>query len=320
MDTAELQIVIPTIDPMGRVLSLLADLASQVRGDGGGSALFTVTVVNDGASQSGVTPSKYPFPVSVMFNDNRIGAAGSRNAGTRGSQSPWIAFLDDDIRLTRSWLKDITREIRSPHAPDMFGSEIGSTRRANWFAQASEDFIIRNRRYSEGWYLVSAQLFIRRSAFDVLGGFDAERFAAGSEDWDLCRRAHACHLRVDSLPRVLCLHENPTSWGDFMRRASAYGHTSGSLKIPAASRAHSEDAERIALTATPAFHRQEDLSKLSTSSAAVGSLLALRIAKWPIAEYRLLRGRGRSRLRSVRSVGLYVPWMAAYLLASRKEN
>ena len=215
--------------------------------------------------------------------------ASNRNAGADGATEEWLAFVDDDIHLPRGWGATLATALRRTPA-DLLGGAIRSTTARNPFANAAEDFVIRSKRYPEGWYLVSAQLAVRSSAFRTLGGFD-ERLVT-HEDWDLCRRAHQARLVVDVDLSWWCMHENPTTWRGLMSRATAYG----------AGDQHHEP------TSAPA-------TSLSAQPALAPGIA--RMLSWPARQYAEIRGLGRSRTRSAVSTALCVPWTIAYLRAQR---
>lgn len=227
---------------------------------------------------------------SIILATGRTPAS-NRNAGAEGSSEEWLVFVDDDIHLPPGWGSTLATALQRADA-DLLGGAIRSTVAGNLFANAAEDFVIRNKRYPEGWYLVSAQLAVRASAFRALGGFD-ERLVT-HEDWDLCRRAHSAGLTVDVDISWWCMHQNPTTWRGLMSRAAAYG----------AGDQHVVDTSS-SIPATP------------TRQRADRSPVIRRAATWPMRQYAEIRGLGRSRTRSAISTALCVPWTVAYLRAQR---
>jgi hypothetical protein len=233
-------------------------------------------------------------------------AARNRNQGALGAHAQWLQFLDDDVRLPSGWLTNLDRNLRAPDAPDLLGATIGSQRPRNWYSQAAEDFVVRNKEYPEGWYLVSAHMTVRLSAFEQLGGFDESFGSAGGEDWDLCRRAHALGLPIGVMSDVHCLHANPTRWSQLAARARAYGAASVTLDPP-------PQALTSDTSAPPSQDVNPDGIRVEGSRA-----LPVRAGTWVSGEYRTLRRLGRGRLRAARSTALYVPWMATYLRARHR--
>lgn len=222
-------------------------------------------------------------------------AATNRNAGASRGTSDWIVFLDDDIRLPVGWLKHVESVLARPPGLDIFSGTIMSTQPDNVFSQVAEDFVVRHKLYGTRWFLVGAMLFVRRSVFEAVGGFDERFLGAGGEDWDFCQRAHAAGVSVGVIPDVRCAHANPTTFAALMRRAKSYGATDiQHVNEPATT---TEPSPRL-LKAPP---------------------LAVRIASWPTREYKELRNRGRTRRRAFTSTALYIPWMARYLWWQRSN-
>lgn len=266
-----------------------------------------ITIVDDGSGRDlDLAHIVRDMPVEILSLDTSQGAAAARNFGASRFFSEWIAFVDDDVRLPTGWL-DAVHELLTSSRAHFIGGDVKSLSERNWFSQASEDFIVRHREYPEGWYLVSAHLFCRRDAFDTLNGFDAEHFRHGSEDWDLCRRAHSAGLDIQVSNAVFCKHRNPTNARDFMNRARSYGRTSHLL-------------DPIDVDLSTEVSQDLDHGSITQTSKRSYPKLLHRAGTWPVREYRILRGLGRSRTRALRSTVLYIPWMARYLSARRKSS
>jgi GT2 family glycosyltransferase len=300
-----LQVVIPTTGRSPDLNDLVLDLRREALRSP--SVSLRITIVDDGSGTEFNFPREdQALPIEIVWNPQSQGAAAARNLGAARSDSDWIAFIDDDVRLPLGWLDSLGTLLTSSKA-DMIGGEVKSLEERNWFSQASEDFIVRHKEYPEGWYLVSAHLFCRRQAFEVLNGFRADLFnrGCGSEDWDLSRRAHSAGLSIEISNAVQCRHRNPTNAKDFMYRARSYGATSRLLDEPGSESL--TDSSRTSDADPP-----PDSSKVSYLH------LIHRAGTWPLREYRTLRGLGRSRTRAFRNTLLYVPWMAQYLRSRQK--
>jgi GT2 family glycosyltransferase len=297
-----IQVVIPTAAVGPRIDGLLSDLGREIT-----PADAVRIVVADADAVHDLTPevtgtgsravTAWPSPVN--------GPAVNRNRGARDATAEWLVFLDDDIRLPTGWLPELSAALADPGCPDLLGGGIGSQHPRNWFSQAAEDFVVRHRRYPEGWYLAAAHLAVRRSAFAALGGF-ADDFEYGGEDWDLCRRAHALGLTVGVTDRPSVAHANPRSWSELSRKARQYG--TANARLDAAVAAGPVGAPVARAAAEAAGHEP-------SAAPRVGPL-PVRAARWVVEEYHLLRQQGRSRVRAARSTTLYVPWMAVYLRAA----
>ena len=266
--TAQIDIVIPSRGPSPQRSALLQDLDRELVGR---EDVCTISI-EEGPS-----------------------AARNRNRAAREQSAPWIAFLDDDIRLPPGWLDSVLQVTQLPDPPDIFSGTIGSTHPRNIFSMAAEDFVVRHKQYGDSWFLAGAMMVMNRDAFNILNGFDESFSGAGGEDWRLCVMAHSAGMRIQVVPNLSCRHENPRSMRDLMSRARSYSATES----------------------PPSTHSSNDLSQ--SPSVGVNSPLPMRILRWPVREYRELRSRGRSRGRALASTVLYIPWMTSYLINARRS-
>ena len=119
---------------------------------------------------------------------------------------------------------------------------------------------------------------------------------AGGEDWRLCIVAHAAQCSVAVIPDLYVLHDNPRNFRQLMARSRTYG-ISEAPSAPGTTSATTDPDEQQTHHPFP-----------------------LRVARWPVNEYRGFRLQGRSRIRSLTSTALYVPWMASYLVHARQGH
>ncbi|MEA2689860.1 MAG: hypothetical protein QOD51_2467 [Candidatus Eremiobacteraeota bacterium] len=130
--------------------------------------------------------------VSVLAGKG-AGPAAARNTGWRASRAPWIAFVDDDVIVSETWLDDLARDLREAE-PDVAGSQAqltvplpGDRRPTDWERNVAG-------LASAQW--VTADCAYRRADLLAAGGFD-ERFPrAYREDADLALRIVARGRRI----------------------------------------------------------------------------------------------------------------------------
>jgi hypothetical protein len=116
------------------------------------------------------------------------GPAAARNAGWRAAEAPWVVFLDDDVTPAPDWLTDLHTDL-SAAALDVVAVQgrvtvplPGDRRPTDWE---------RNVTGLETARWITADMAVRRSALEKVGGFD-ERFPrAYREDADLALRLQA---------------------------------------------------------------------------------------------------------------------------------
>ncbi|MEO3870847.1 glycosyltransferase [Nonomuraea sp. B12E4] len=172
-------VVIPTV---GR-----QTLRSTLAAVGAG---LPVIVVDD--RPAGDALAGLPEHVRVVRSGGR-GPAAARNAGWRAADTPWVAFLDDDVVPMAGWAEAVWKDL-----VDLPGDVAGSQGRIVVpppAGRAPTDA----ERHTAGlasalW--VTADMAYRRSALESLGGFD-ERFPrAYREDADLALRARRAGHRL----------------------------------------------------------------------------------------------------------------------------
>ncbi|MEV0349659.1 glycosyltransferase [Nonomuraea sp. NPDC050680] len=165
-------VVVPTI---GRP-SLRATLAAV-------ATRLPVIVVDDRpASRSG--PLDVPERVRVVRSWGR-GPAAARNAGWRAADTPWVAFLDDDVIPRPGWAEAVWADL-AELADDVAGSQ-GRVEVPLPPGRRPTD-AERNTAGLSTAEWITADMAYRRSALEAAGGFD-ERFPrAYREDADLALR------------------------------------------------------------------------------------------------------------------------------------
>src|SRR5690242_2576652 len=179
-------VVIPTI---GRpcLRDCLAALSAAT-----GPAPELVVVVDDrpeAAGRLGVGPAALPLEV---VTSGGVGPAAARNAGWRVTDTPWIAFLDDDVRVSGDWRSRLAEDLAGlpPRVAGVQGRIVvpvpGGRLPTDWE---------RNTLGLASAHWITADMAYRRAALAEAGGFD-ERFPrAFREDADLALR-----LRADGWP------------------------------------------------------------------------------------------------------------------------
>ena len=177
-------VVVPTIGrpSLSALLNSLAESAAAT-----GRPLPPVYLVDDRpgpAAELELPERERGWPVTVLRSGGR-GPAAARNAGWRACASDWVAFLDDDVLVTPTWLADLEQDLGA--APPGTGGIQGSIEVPLPSARRPRDF----ERGTAGlatasW--ITADMAYRRLALLECGGFD-ERFPrAFREDCDLALR------------------------------------------------------------------------------------------------------------------------------------
>ncbi|WP_112238693.1 HAD-IIIA family hydrolase [Kribbella monticola] len=166
-------VVIPTVGRQG-LFDLLDDLAAQVHHP---DAIY---VVDDRRQPEG----RLPVDATILQAGGH-GPARARNLGWRAADTEWIAFLDDDVRLSGTWSEDLLADLESA-APSTAGIQ-GAIVVPRPTDRPSTDWE-RSTAGLETARWATADMAYRRQALQDVDGFD-ERFPrAYREDAELALR------------------------------------------------------------------------------------------------------------------------------------
>lgn len=204
-------VVIPSIgrESLKVLLSGLSAGAAQRRAD-----RLRVVVVDDrpGVAPSllaGSDPQSRPGLDLRVVRGRACGPAAARNSGWRTCDAPWIVFLDDDVEVDPDWIgrlcEDLARAEEDVAAVQgrievPLGHHVGPDERELPTAQLARA------------HWITADMAVRRSALESVGGFD-ERFPrAYREDTDLALRLMDRGWRLQAGDRVSRHPVQPAVW------------------------------------------------------------------------------------------------------------
>jgi glycosyltransferase involved in cell wall biosynthesis len=132
----------------------------------------------------------------------RVGAL--RNCGVQASRGEVLAFVDSDHEVPPDWLATGVASLQQEANRAAVGAPCLAPRDGAWVQRVWEVHRLRNHRCGETRWLGAGNLFVRRDAFDLAGGFSADLIAA--EDVDLCARLAARAGHVFSDPSIANVH------------------------------------------------------------------------------------------------------------------
>src|SRR5271169_1888985 len=144
------------------------------------------------------------------------GAGLARNAGVRASRGKAMAFIDSDCRPDRRWLEEGLAELRSA---DFVGGRVDvlveNPRRMTAVEAFESVFAFQNERYVKRRnFTVTASMFVWRSVFDAVGGFEN----GVPEDLDWCRRAREKGYRIAYAPKSVVGHPARRTMAELKRK------------------------------------------------------------------------------------------------------
>ncbi len=214
------------------------------------SVSHEVIVLANGVAADAEIPVSGDDGMRILRSGANLGFGGGCNWASRHARGRYLVFLNDDTNIEPGWLEAL---IDSAEADRMVaavgslvlgpGNEIEEAGRVLWRDGASHGIAsgLTQRKRSlpnvrEVDYCSGCSLLVRRSAWEVVGGFDERYFPAYYEDVDLCLELHlrgwavVCaagsrvhHQRSVSTPalwrRFLGLHNHATfveKWSDVL--------------------------------------------------------------------------------------------------------
>lgn len=181
MPNPAVSVVVPTRDRAGYLDVTLASLANQAFAEP-----YEVIVVDDGSTDS--TPDVIArFDVQSIAQDPPRGPNAARNAGVRAAQGDLIALVDDDVFAPPGWLAALVEGARRHPEADALGGPIrarleGPAPRSCGREEPPVTTLDLGGEDRETDLVWSANMLLRRSAFDHVGPFDEDRPPGGDEE------------------------------------------------------------------------------------------------------------------------------------------
>jgi cellulose synthase/poly-beta-1,6-N-acetylglucosamine synthase-like glycosyltransferase len=177
---------------------------------------FEVVIVDDCSPDGtmevlGSMVDRYPYRLRVLRTERNAGAAATRNVGWTASDAPLVAFLDDDVTPTVTWLEEGVAALEDQ--PDV-GVLQGRTTPpegidARLLGLGPPDWKIFRSVEGPTPHFEACNIFFRRDALEATGGFEGmwgEDTAAG---WKVVQAG----WERGFAPRALVTHPvEPRGW------------------------------------------------------------------------------------------------------------
>ncbi len=191
---------------------------------------FSVTVVDNGSTDGSPGLLKDRFPeVRLLRLSSNFGFARAANLGMASCRSPYLAFLNNDVRLEPAWLE---RMLQKAEAHPETGAIASKLYREGTILSSTGNRILksgfgRDRGWGEidrGQYDAGDRVFwasgaaclIHARLFAEVGDWD-EDFFAYFEDIDLGMRAHLRGLHCRYQPEAVGYHVGAATGRDYPR-------------------------------------------------------------------------------------------------------
>jgi GT2 family glycosyltransferase len=278
-----LTVVVPTFNRAASLARLLDSLAaSSAEVDE-----LEVVVVDDGSTDDTESIVRAAAVAPRYIRQANAGPAVARNSGWQAAGHPHVLFVDDDCTVMPGSLVAATQELE--HF-DAVGGTIQPRSRQRLLETFTELEGLVNHKVVDGHvrYLVTACLAVRRSALEVVGGFD-DRFVHGGEDADLSMTLAERGYRLGVSPRLRVLHDHRVALSHLVR--TYYRHGTGQslllAKHPTRGRAlRGSVHQRTSPLAWLNTYRRYRIAATRMQSAGCVALRATMMVPWLVGAYR----------------------------------
>lgn len=221
-------VIVPVFNGAATLERCLAALAAQDRHD------FELIVVDNGSTDGSAAMAenwryRMPVPLHVLHEAKR-GVGAARNRGAHGAVGRLLAFTDADCEPLPDWIDTGLRLAGLHQAQLMAGPawgtlEGGAAARLLGLTSLSvgcEAYVVDAPDDTGGSGFAAANLWLARSLFERLGGFD-EALTVSGEDVDLCVRAYRTGVRGYFLPQLRVQHIHSPGTVAMCRKMVSYG-------------------------------------------------------------------------------------------------
>ncbi len=170
-----------------------------------GVATEVIVVDNGSSDATAAIAARHPM-VSRVISERRPGSYAARNAGLAVAAGDLIAFTDADCIPAADWIRggvEATIEGGAELVAGHVRPRVGPA--PSVWERFDAGHHVDQRKYVETLgFGATANLFVRRTVFDAVGGFDGEMGSGG--DRELCRRAVAAGFRLAYAPGAEVAH------------------------------------------------------------------------------------------------------------------
>jgi glycosyltransferase involved in cell wall biosynthesis len=174
-------VIVPVRNGGGLVAELIAALEAQTIAPG----RFEVVIADDGSHDRALDGLEQGRPWLRVVDGPPRNSYAARNSGVRASRAPVLAFCDVDCRPEPGWLEAGLAAVADADLVAGCVRFVLADRPSVW-ALIEAEASIDQRRAAGAQLMATANVFLRRSFFERMGGFD-ESFPSGG-DWEFARR------------------------------------------------------------------------------------------------------------------------------------
>jgi len=218
-DRILISVIVPTLNEEKVIAGCLNALASQSVP----ANQFEVIVIDNGSVDRTLEIAQsftQRLRLTVLEKSN-IHVSALRNAAAQHAKGSFFAFLDADCVPPTEWLRRARERLRVGDA-GVIGAFYTTPAGSSWVARNWYGDLPRLKQGPVS-YVPAGTMFISRSVFLRLGGFDPN--ISTSEDFEFCQRVSAAGYEVLGYPELSTIHlGTPQTLGDFYRKQRWHGN------------------------------------------------------------------------------------------------
>jgi len=187
---------------------------------------FEVIVIDNNSTDRTAKEIKQ-FPVKYLLH-KKPGSGASRNLGIKNSKGEIIAFIDSGGIADKNWLLEAKKFFERNKEVNIAGGKMEPCE--NTLFEKTVCSLRRNQQfYVKSGFASTANMFIKRSKFNQLGGFD-ERVVLGSVDCEFGEKATARGEKIAYLENTVVRYKSRRLLG-FLKREFRRGKSHAQLDL-----------------------------------------------------------------------------------------
>jgi hypothetical protein len=162
----------------------------------------------------------------ILVQPESRGSYAARNAGLRTALSDRVAFTDVDCRPDEQWLEQgLAALSASPRVAGRIHLELSRDPSIAELVDASR--FLRQRQYVQEGFAATANLFVRRHVFDLVGAFDEHLQSGGDHEFGW--RCSQAGLPIVYAEQVVVAHPARASLRQLLRKGERVGYGIGQI-------------------------------------------------------------------------------------------